>query len=500
MGVIQRQGIKHSIVNFTGLIIATLSTIFLYAQQEVIEAYGLIQYLLSIAVIGFPLFSVASSSVAIRFFPNFQNKEQGHNGFLPMLVLLSMAGWGICALVALLNWDWLKSMLATDSDLLLQYLWMTFPLTLLYTLGVVLYQYCFNFKRIVVPSIILDFALKIVLPVVLIALLFQWIQLQTALWLLLVHYALVVLSLVLYLRHLGELYLRPNWLFLTPELRREVGKYAVFGMASGLALLIATKVDTLMVGSLTSMKSTGIYAIAMNIAAAMEIPNRSLLGASLSFVAKYLAEENWAEMRSLYQKVSINLLTVGLLIFGCIWVSVKDLYLLMPNSVEISEGMYVLLLLSTAKLIDLAAGLNNQIVYYSKYYRFSLVSLGILAIANVGFNFWLIPILGLTGAAVAALLSITAYNLFNLLLVWKKFDMQPFSRQTIFVVLLAAGGMLMVQFIPDMGFPLLNIVLRSGLFALIFSSLVLRLRISEDIDNLWLSLKEKVLKLLGKDQ
>ena len=485
MGVIQRQGIKHSIVNFTGLAIATLSTIFIYAQKDLVEAYGLIQYLLSIAVIGFPLFSMASGVVAVRFFPNFQNKDEEHHGFLPLLLLMSLASWSVFALLAALNWDWIKTMLAHDSPLLQQYLWLTFPLTLFYTLSVVLYQYCFNFKRIVVPSILVDFAFKVVLPAVLIALLLGWIDLHLALLLLLVHYFLVLLGLVLYLRNLGELFWRPNWSFLKPELRRDIGKYAGFGMLSGLALLLATKADTLMVGSLTSMKTTGIYAIALNIAAAMDIPNKSLLNASVSFVAKYLAEENWTEMRSLYQKVSINLLTAGLLIFGCIWVSVQDLYALMPNTAEIAQGMYVLLLLSIAKLVDLGAGLNNQIVYYSKFYRFSLVSLSVLAVANVGFNLWLIPLMGLTGAAVAALLSISAYNLFNLVLVWKKFGMQPFSRQTVVVVLLAVVGISAVWFLPSTGYPFLNIVLRSGLFVLVFAGLVIRLRVSEDIDGLW---------------
>ena len=65
---------------------------------------------------------------------------------------------------------------------------------------------------------------------------------------------------------------------------------------TGFALLVATKVDTLMVGSLTSMKSTGIYVIALNIAAAMDVPTKSLFGASISFVAKYLADENWSRI------------------------------------------------------------------------------------------------------------------------------------------------------------------------------------------------------------
>lgn len=492
MGIIQRQGIKHSIVNFTGLAIATVSTVFLYSRKEVVEAYGLTQFLLSIGIIGFPLFSMASHMVAIRFFPTFQDKESGHHGFLPLILGMCLLGWSICAVAALIFWTPLQALIPPERVLLKTYLWTAFPLTLLFSLAFVLNQYSFNFKRIVIPSILFDFALKVVLPVLILGLLWGWIDLQTVLLLLILHYALVILGTMLYLRQIGEWYWRPNLGFLTPVLRQDVLRYAAYGVTAGFALLMATKADTLMVGSLTSMKNTGIYVIALNIAAAIEIPSKALYSASLSFVARYLADENWTEMRILYQKVSINLLTGGLLIFGGIWVSATDLYGIMPNTEEIAQGKYVLLFLSIAKLVDMAAGLNNQLVYYSRHYRYSLVSLGILAVANVAFNLWLIPRMGITGAAVATLLSLTCYNLSNLFVVWQKFHMQPFSASTASVVGLALLSIGLISFLPDTGHSLLNIVLRSGLFGLLFSAAVIRFRISEDINQLWRSLPERL--------
>lgn len=497
MGIIQRQGIKHSIVNFTGLIIGTVCTLLLYSQKGVVEAYGLVQYLLSIAMIGFPLFALASHSVGVRFFPIFQNKEQGNNGLLALLIGMCFIGWGSCAIIAAFNWDYIHQALAKDSVLLDRYLWMVFPLTLFYTLGLLLYQYCINLKRIVVPSILFDLSLKLTLPALLLALLLGWLELRTAMWLLLAHFAIVVFSLLFYLNHLGELFGKINRSFLTPELRKEIGKYAGFSVATGFAMLLATKADTLMVGSLTNMKSTGIYAIAFNIAAAMEIPSKGLYSASVSFLSKYLADQNWKELRILYQKVSINLLTAGLLIFGCIWVCADDLYTLMPNSKEISQGKYVLLFLSVAKLVDMASGLNNYMVYYSRYYRYSLVSLVVLAAANIGFNLWLIPLWGLNGAAIAALLSISSYNLFNLLFVWFRFRMQPFSGKTLVVTALAVVVMVLIWFLPSTGYSLINIALRAGLYSAIFAFLVIRFRISDDINDLWGKRREGLRNILG---
>lgn len=492
MGVIQRQGIKHSIVNFVGLAVGMVSTLFVYSQKEVVEAYGLVQFLLSIGMIGFPLFSFASSAIALRFFPYFEDKPSGHHGFLTMLLGLSLIGWTVCAGAALLFWGNIKSAVAGDSNVLYQHLWVAFPLTLLFTVATVFTQYAANLKRIVVPSLLFDFSLKMALPTLLIGLWMHWFSLQTMLWLLLVHFALVTVSLVVYLRFMGERFARPNWSFLTPKMRRDIGSYAGFIMISGVAVLLTVRADTFLVGALTDMKRTGIYAIALNIAVAIDIPIKGLHAATVPFMTKYLAEKNWSELGSLYHKVSINLLTAGLLLFGCIWVSVDDLYQLMPNTGEVSQGKYVLLFLCIGKLIEMAVSLNSPLVYYSEYYRYSLISFCVLAAANVGFNIWLIPLLGLPGAAVATLLSITCYSLFGLALVWTKFRMQPFTRSMALAGALALVAVAAVWFLPSTGYLLLNIALRSGLFALLFGVLVIRFRVSEDILSLWAAAQERV--------
>lgn len=495
MGVIQRQGIKHSIVNFIGLAIGVASTLFVYNRKEVVEAYGLVQYLLSIGMIGFPLFSFASSAIALRFFPYFEDKPSGHHGFLTVLLGLSLFGWTVCAGIALFFWENIKIAVASDSPLLQKYLWVAFPLTLLYTLATVFVQYAANLKRIVVPSLLFDFSLKLALPSFLVALWLGWLDLPTVLRLLLAHFSVVTVALVVYLRFMGERFARPNFDFLTPKLRRDIAGYAGFIMVSGVAVLLAVRADTFLVGTLTDMKRTGYYVIALNIAVAIDIPIKGLHAASVPFMTKYLAEENWAELRSLYHKVSINLLTAGLLLFGCIWVSVDDLYRLMPEKVEVSQGKFVLLFLCIGKLIEMAVSLNSPLVYYSKYYRYSLVALCLLALANIGFNIWLIQLFGLPGAAVATLLSIACYNLFGLVLVWTKFRMQPFTRSMILAGMLAIVAMAAVWFLPDTGYTLLNIALRSGLFALLFTLLVIRFRVSEDIVGLWGDLRKKMREL-----
>lgn len=500
MGVIRRQSLKHSALNLTGLVIGAASTLFVYPHA--LEAYGLIQVLLAIGIIGLPLLTLGANLVATRFFPRFQDNKSGHHGFLPLLLLLCATGFVTTGTLAFLFRQPISAFISehapTRSPLLQEYLWMAAPMAVFFATGTVLSVYSANFKRIVVPSLLIDFSQKIVLPMLLIAVWQQWLPLEAALWGMVIHTFLVMTGMALYLRSLGEWHWRPDWSFLTPELRRELVQFILFGALGGFALLVATRIDVFMVGSLSTLKSAGVYSIAAYIAAAIDIPTKGLYGASISSVAKYLTDDDRPELERLYKRVSINLLVAGLLLFGAVWISVDSLFRIIPNGEEVAAGKYVLLFIGLSRIVEMTTGLNNYLVYYSRYYKWSLVSLGLLAVANVVFNLWLIPLFGITGAAVATLLSGFCYNMISVGLVWLKFRLIPFSGNTLTAILVAITVYLVVQFVPLTGINLLDIALRSGAYVLLVGAAVLRFRIAPDLNDGFNVLKAKL--FLRKDK
>ena len=65
MGVIRRQSLKHSAVNLVGLVIGAGSTLFVYPHA--LEAYGLMQVLMAVGMIGLPLLSLESHRPVKKF-------------------------------------------------------------------------------------------------------------------------------------------------------------------------------------------------------------------------------------------------------------------------------------------------------------------------------------------------------------------------------------------------------------------------------------------------
>jgi len=482
MGVIQRQSFKYTVVNLVGLVIGMASTLFIY--PHVTEAYGLFQWMLSMGMLGLPLLGMGANMVAVRFFPRFEDRASGHHGFLPLLMGLCAFGSGVVLVLLLVSWPWIRVYIA-DDPLKMRYTWLAFPIAVLYVLNTVLFQYSSNFQRIVVPSILIDFSLKIVQPLLMAGIWFGWIPVGGAVWTLLAYNLVVFGSMVLYLRQvLQQWQWQPDPAHLTPALRKDLRQFILgFGAFGQLALQMASRVDTFLVGSISSLSNAGVYNIASNIAAVVEIPIKGLYAASISSVSRYMNDQNWAELGDLYKKVSINLLIVGLFIFGGVLVSVDDLYKIIANGEAVSLGKMVLVLIGASRLVEMSTGLNNYIMYYSPHYRLSLLAQGGMALVNVGLSVWLIPRYGIAGAAWPTLISITGYNAINVALVWRKFGLFPFTRATVAGLFLAAMAYLVVLFLPSGPWPLLNIAYRSGAFGLLYMVPVLYWRLSPDLSN-----------------
>jgi O-antigen/teichoic acid export membrane protein len=482
MGVIKRQSIKYSIVNVVGLAIGMLSTLFVY--PEVLKENGLVRMLLDTGMVLFSMMSFGANTVAIRFFPIFQDKTKQHNGFLPLLLSLTFIGCLLFSPLIFVFKNWIISRNPNNSELLEHYFYLAIPLSCLYAFNFVLFNYATNFKRIVVPSILTEFSQKLIVPIVLISVWQNWLSLNVALHLLVVHGFLVFISLIIYLKWLGEWRWGNFRNFIKPELRNDMLKYIFFGVISGLGLMIAARSDLLMVGAISTVEFAGIFAISAQLAAVIEIPIKGIYAASVSSVARYLEDENYKELGDLYQKVSINLLISGLLLFFTVWISLDGLYKILPNGEVISAGKWVFFFIGLSRLVEMTTGLNNNIIYYSKYYSWSLLSLIISAICTILLNLWLIPKMGMIGAALATFFSITAYNIFSVFLVFKKFRLQPFSKNTFISIGLALIAYTLVYFVPHSGYVFVDMTVHSGLFFVLFSSLIFYSNVAPDMTSM----------------
>jgi O-antigen/teichoic acid export membrane protein len=225
------------------------------------------------------------------------------------------------------------------------------------------------------------------------------------------------------------------------------------------------------------------YSVGIYIASVIAIPTRAMQQITIPITAKDMNENNYAEVEKLYKQSSLNLLIVGGLFFLLINLNINDMYQLI-NKPQFTKGIWVVLIISISKLMELALGTGNAILVNSKYYKIFFYLSIAMAISVILFNKWLISLMGIDGAALATLIVVFMYSLIKMAYIKMKLSMQPFSTNTIKVF-----GVMILLYI---GFyfwnfslhPLLNILLKSSVVLLFYAFLISRFNISADLNLL----------------
>ena len=483
MGVIIRQGLKHSVVTVLATAVGMINVLLIYTNFLTEQELGLFQYLVSWAKFLVPFLALGIGATAVRFFSVFQNKSEKNNGFLFFVLLIPIISFSLFFIFSWLFKDFIFASIRNhpDVDLLTKYL--PYSLIVLFGLlmGGVMTVYIANYKLITVPEIFNNLWIKIAIPCLAVLYYFEFISFNGFILGLVSAYLVSTISLFFYAWRLGILDLKPNMTFFDKPILKEIRNYAAFSLFGGLGTIIATQIDTLMVGSLIDLENAGIYTIALYISTVIGIPLKSVFSITSPIVAESINNKDFANVQKLYFKSSLNLFVIGLLILIGIWASVDYLFQIIPNGESYKAGKYVILLLGIAKIIDMATSINTHIIVYSEHYRFNLYFSLILAILNVIFNLLFIPIFGLVGVAIATLTSMFLFNLLKVIFVWIKFKMQPFSKGMLWVLFLGLISYGITFLLPKTGYPIIDIIINSVSITAIYVPCILYFNLSDDL-------------------
>ncbi len=498
MGVIQRQGLKHTIVSYFGVVIGLFSTLLIYPRIP--ELYGLFKVIIDSTMLSVSFFSLGLSTHAVKFFPDFKDPKTGHHGFLGFLLIGSLIGFLFFLFcLPLLKYLLLDVLLKKSAsiDLLTEYFYYLVPMVFLFTFNAIFYKYVSNFNRVVIPNIF-EIFIKISLPILALLFLGKIIDTQLFVWGIILNYIIVLIGFLIYTKSLGQLFFTLNLNFIKPSLAKEIKKFSLFGLLTALGSQLAFKIDTLMVAGMIDITSSGIYGIDQENTEENKKPAKAIIDISSPIISASWKSNDVENIKSIYQKSSTVLMVIGWFVFLGIWGSIHDLVDVMPNPEVIRTGVNVILFLGMAKLVDLATSLNSDIISFSKKYQFNFYALMILAVLNIIFNLLFIPKYGLVGSAIATFCSLTLFNIIKLIFIWINFKMQPFTFSTLKILFLAGLCWGMIYYVPFNFHPIVNILLRSTLLTIVYGGLTLYFEISPDINGIVRGGLNKLVKFFKK--
>ncbi|HZW63881.1 MAG TPA: polysaccharide biosynthesis C-terminal domain-containing protein [Flavobacteriaceae bacterium] len=474
MGIVINQSIKNTLVTYLGFGIGAINVLFLFTNFLSDDYFGLITFILSTANILMPLMAFGTHNTIVKFYSVYKTKQSQNSFlllmlFLPLFVIIPFGTIGYLAFDVISNW------LSKENRLIKDYVWLIYITAIAFAYFEVFYAWAKVQMRSVFGNFMKEVFHRLATGILLICLYFGFIEVTTLIYSITGVYILRMLIMKLYAYSLK----RPSFKVHRIQGLGSILKYTSLIIIAGSVATIILEIDKFMIGHYVPIKNVAYYGVAIYIATVIGVPYRSLHQIASPLTAKYLNEKKTVELHDLYQKSSLNLFIISGLIFLLIVVNVNQLYTLIPSAY--SEGLFVVILISFAKLLDSLLGNNNAILFNSDYYRVVLLQGLLLTVLTITLNMVLIPKYGLNGSAVATFISIVVYNVIKISFVYRKFKMQPFSINTgkTFVLILLCVALFYFWEFPFSS--VLNIVLKSILVGGIYTTVVYKWQFSFDI-------------------
>lgn len=268
-----------------------------------------------------------------------------------------------------------------------------------------------------------------------------------------------------------------------PKNFKKVLSYSMYLILAGSAGSILLEIDKFMIPQSVQLAELAYYSVGVFIASTIGIPNRAMQQITNPITAKDLNNNDLEAVSKLYKQSSINLLLVGGLLFLLINLNIHDIYLII-NEPNYSVVIWVVLMISISELYKLALGTNGTILTNSKYYKvFFYLSLAMAGTVIV-LNHFLIDLYGIDGAALATLITILIFNTIKVFYVKSKLKMQPFTKQSVKILIITIGLFGSFYFVNFTSNPLMNIIIKGSVVSIIFFVLVYIFKISKDVNEL----------------
>ena len=485
LGIVQRQGIRNTLISYLGLAIGFANTILILPRLLTAGQIGLTGLLVSFATIGAQLSAFGFGSAGLRYFPYFRGQGRNHAGFLPLLLGLPLLGFiGVALLMNLGQPFVLHWYAADDAALLGQHYGVAILLAGAIMLGALQDAYLKSLFHTSFSSFCQEILLRLLIVGAAVAYSTHYISFAGFVLAYAGAYAVVALLLAGYLAAIGELHLRPTRAALRIKPLGEMLAFGGFALLSNISGTVLLNIDNIMVGAKLSLAAGGIYLIATNISTALTLPFRALNKTAFSLIAEYWKENDMAKMGLFYRRVTrVNTLLGCYLALG-IGLNLDFIFGLIHRP-EYAAGRAAVLLLLAARLVDGITGVNATIVVTSPRYRFDLLFNITLATAVVVLNWLLIPRLGLAGAALSYGIALVSINVVRTWFVWQTYALQPFDGRIARILVVAAVAGFTAWVLPETGNAWLTLLLRGGVLTVLYGAGVLLAGAVPEAGALW---------------
>jgi len=482
MGIVRKESIRSTLFSYIGIAIGFISQTFIFTNLLPAAIVGLIRVLQSFAGIVSELSQLSIQTATGRFFPYFRNKEKGHHGFLMMAILITSTGFVLVFILLMIFRPFIVQWYNEQSPLFSQKFLYAFPIAIALVYITVFEAYLRMLYKIIFSTIVKEIYIRLFALGAVLLYYFKVVSINQFLLIFSGTYALAAVMMLFYLKIIGELYLKPDFSFLTKPLLKQIKNYVSFTYVTLLVHRAILEVDKVFVAAMSGLGAAGIYSVTSLMASVISMPVNAINSISGTFFSESFKKNDTEKIREVYHKASLNQFIAASFLFLVIWYNADSFLSYMPE--EYSKGKIIILLIGITKLIDAICINSSSIILLSNYYSFMMFSSSLTLVFLITSNIILIKVLGIKGAAVSILLSVLLHNFLKVGYIWLKLKIHPFNLN-----LFKATGVFLFTFglfslLPSISVVWVDIIIKTISVSVVFLSLTILLNVSEDIDLL----------------
>lgn len=497
MGIVVRQSIKGTIMNYLGVLVGFITTFFIVTKYLTTEEVGLTRVLVDASILLSSLAQLGTSTSAMRYYPHFKDEKEKDHGFFGWSVIIPLVGFIFFTILFLVFKRPVVNYFSQNSSLFVDYIYFVIPMAFFMMYLLVFETNSNLLMRIVIPKFIREVGIRLMTLAIYLMYAFDVLNLDGMVMALCLTYGIATILNIIYLFSLKRISFKIQPSYVSDWLRKDFVFYTLFLIATSLAGNLIPVLNTFFVSGKLGLAVAGINTIAVYIASMVEIPYRSLAAISRPQISQGMKDNDMNVVNDLVKNVSIHQFLASTFIFFLIWINIDLVYTLIPNGDVYDEAVMVVFILSLVKIVNTSLNVGATVLSYSKYYYYSLLFTVILTVTAIYMNIKLIPLWGMNGAALASLVSYIVYYLFLLTFVNVKVKVNPFSMRELYTFLIIfmlfvinylfqkyISKYLISLFSVELLGQILDSVVRTSLFSILGIVTIYKFKISKQVNDI----------------
>ncbi len=481
MGIVFRQSIKTSIVTLTGAVLGAFIT-FLYTYVLTKAEVGLVTNILFTgAIVQYMVMLGFSSTIAI-FTQKYDEQDERRKTLFTLGIIVTLSAAAIFTVLFMMLKDPIINLYDVEDQPLLRKYYFLVPLLVVFWSMVSIFDnYLVAHVKIAISAFAREALLRM-LNIALLGLLFLKIITvnQFIIGTVLVYLIPLAMLIVVASRTKGFGF-STNFSVFSKKEYRDIIHFSWYHVLMIVSMNILNYMDTLLLGPLDNngIESAAVYSRAVLIAGMMMMPFRAMATSSLPILNDAYINGDNDKIKDLFSRAGINILIAGVGMFVLMGVNLDNAVAILPEGYEAVKPLVLILMLG--KLIDMATGLNNELISISKYYKFNFWVSGLLVVMVYTLDRIYIPQYGTFGAAWVATASLATFNILKMIFLYAKMKLHPFTNGSLLVLVAGAIAAIAGYLLPYMWNPFVDAVIRSAAVMIIYLAILLWLKPSHDL-------------------